>query len=336
MNVRNLIVVSASAVLFACASSNPNPGPTANDSRARANKGYGALDSEVGVGNAMDDQGQGGVSVREQRQRQAATAQAAPSLAQFANIQKPILMALPATNGDKSDPQSIVAANPFAKAAMEGVNEYLTSKGYEVRSLEGQNELDEVVQLQTEISGVEDLSYIASLMLGADVYIKFSGALRSDMITVELSAYETATARLLGSQTGSVKNNTGKSSNMRFLVHDAIKKAMPGLEEKILAYWAEDLKKGVLYKVVMNVSENYSENDVEDIQDNAVNSIRGKFTGIRVNAMTGRTVDIILYANPNDYADAFAVYSGIRSAVSSVANAKKNNISKKLIMLDLQ
>jgi hypothetical protein len=245
-------------------------------------------------------------------------------------------MALPAASGKGSSPMEVVSNNPFAKAVMEGINEYLTEKGYEVRSLEGSEDLSNLIQMQGDISGNgDDMSYIAGLALGADVYIKFSGSIKNDMVNVELSAYETSTARQLGSKTGMVQNHGNSKDKQRYLVISAAKKALPALEKTILSYWNEDAKKGVQYKVVLRIGERFQGSRLEDLQDLSISSLRSTFKSVRVNNVTERTIDIIVYADPEVYPDAYAVYSAIKSAVSSSAQAKKNNIVNKLIILEL-
>ena len=196
--------------------------PSHDEERARARAGYSALDSKTSPA--------------------ASTPSVTSALtAAYPGVSRPILMALPAASGKGSSPM---------EAVMEGINEYLTEKGYEVRTLEGSEDLSNLIQMQGDISGNgDDMSYIAGLALGADVYIKFSGSIKNDMVNVELSAYETSTARQLGSKTGMVQNYGNSKDKQRYLVISAAKKALPALEKTILSYWNEDAKKGVQYKV---------------------------------------------------------------------------------------
>jgi len=245
-------------------------------------------------------------------------------------------MALPANSSKGSSPVSVVAGNPFARAAMEGINEYLTERGYEVRSLDGSEDLSNLIQMQGDISdNGDDMSYVAGLALGADIYIKFSGSIKNHMVTVELSAYETSTARLLGSKTGTVQDHGSSSENQRYLVHSAAKKALPALEKTIQSYWNEDLQKGTQYKVIVRIGNQLSGSSLEDLQDQSVASLRKTFKSVKVNSMTERTIDLIIYANPTEFPDAYTVYSAIRDNLANIAQTKKNNITNKLIILEL-
>lgn len=250
----------------------------------------------------------------------------------------PTIMVMPAKSGKGLSELAVVNSNPLSKSMMEAINSYLTQKHYEVRSLEGQSQLDDVIKMQNDIANTDDdLSYLASLALGADIYIKYSGSANTDNVTIEVSAYETSTARLLGSQTAEVKNNGHvDQANLRANVQSAARKAMPGLEKKILAYWEDDLKKGAQYKVVMNLKGEYSDSQIEDLHDYVVRTLRQTFNSVTVNVLTGKTIDLVVYADPGKFVDSQDVYSQIRQQLKAMAESRKINVTKKLILMDLQ
>ena len=309
--IKSLIPAAALLCLAACSSS---PKPSYDAERERAHTAYNELDNATGA------------AAPQQQTTYTSDYSGTGTVVTYTDIPRPVLMVLPAKN----------ASENFAKAAMEGINEYLTEKGYEVRSLEGSEDLSNLIQMQGDISGNgDDLSYVAGLALGADIYIKFSGAIKNGMITSEISAYETSTARLLGTKTSSVQDHGSAKENQRYLIHSAAQKAMPALERTIHSYWSDDLKKGVQYKVVMRIGDRFNGTALEDLQDQGISALRNHFKSVKVNAMTEKTIDLVVYANPEEYPDAFAVYSAIRQSLASLAQAKKNNIVNKLIILEL-
>lgn len=262
-----------------------------------------------------------------------------PSPVDLSNQPKPVVMVMPAPNGKGTSVQEVVASNPNARAAMEGVMEYLTKKGYEVKSLEGGAELDNVIQMQNDIAGTDDdLAYLASLSLSADVYIKFSGSLNENgQVIVELSAYETSTARQLGSQSSFVDSHGHVTQqDMQANLKTAARKAMGSLESKIQNYWIEDMKNGTPYKVIMNLKGEYTDSQLEDIQDDIVKRMKNIFNKVRVNTITPQTIDLVVYANAEKIDDAQAAYSEIRGALKSFAETKKVNLTKKLIIMDVK
>lgn len=263
----------------------------------------------------------------------------AKNLTSSDNSIKPVIMVMPASSGKDFSVQEVIASNPNARATMEGVMDYLTKRGYEVKSLEGSADLNSLIQMQNDIVGTEDdQSYLASLALDADLYIKFSGFLNNDgQVFVELSAYESSTARQLGSHSSSV-NSHGRTSplDMKANLKTAANKAMSGLEGRLLSYWQDDLKTGVQYKVIMNIKGAYGDSQLEDLQENVVSNLKASFNKVKVNAMTAQTIDIVVYADPEKIDDAQSTYSEIRKLLKSLAETKKISISKKLIIMDIK
>lgn len=248
----------------------------------------------------------------------------------------PVIMVLPSVSSKGVGSLQVVSNNPLAKAAMDGVNEYLTKNHYEVKSLEGSDALDNVIQVQNSLAGgEEDLAYLASLVLNADIYIKFTGAVdKKGFVTVELNAYESSTARLLGTQAATI-DGQGRNSKIdqQANLRTAAKKAMPGLESKIISYWQDDVKKGNKYKVIMNIKGDYDDSQLEDLQDDITQNLKDQFKKTKVNTMTSKTIDMVVYSESDDVND---VYSQIRRSIKSIAPTKKINISKKLIIMDIQ
>lgn len=330
------------AFMTGCASSAKAP-PDSSVQRLQAQKGYDELDREMNNNGALDMQSPAAAPVTASanpstvNNQPAMVRQQQPAIVKDYEGPKPTLMVLPATKAKEVQDLLVIQNEPSSKAMMEAINAFLTQKHYEVKSLEGQGALDELIQMQQEIAGdEEDFSYLASLALGADVYLTFSGSVQGEMVVAEVNAYETATARLLGSQTSEVKNNSGPDANLRALSQSAARKAMPGLEKKILAYWSADQKNGVQYKAVIKIKGSYSNTQIEDVHDAVLNTFKSIFNKVSVNSMTSKTMDLIIYADPQKYADSHEVYSAIRNSLKSVASISKNNISRKLLLMDLQ
>ena len=53
------------------------------------------------------------------------------------------------------------------------------------------------------------------------------------------------------------------------------------------------------------------------------------------NVMTEKTIDVTVYADPARFADSQEVYSQIRNLVKPLAETKKLNITKKLILMEI-
>jgi hypothetical protein len=252
------------------------------------------------------------------------------------DIGQPIIMVSPNLTMKDGVPD-LSTESPYSRTTSEAINSYLTKKNYEVKSFDAQTELSGILQMQNDIANTEDdLSYLAGIALDADIYIKYTQEVTNDEVSVEVSAYETSTARLLGSQSAVVRNNGHTSKiNINSNIGAAVRKAMPGLEQKILGYWKMDLAKGTQYKVVANIKGEYSDSQTEDLHDAIMKGLKSNFNSVKVNVMTAKTLDFVIYANPLKYKDSQEVYSKIRQIFKSIAETKKNNITRKLILMEL-
>jgi hypothetical protein len=63
--------------------------------------------------------------------------------------------------------------------------------------------------------------------------------------------------------------------------------------------------------------------------------LKSNFSSVKVNVMTAKTLDFVIYANPLQYKDSQEVYSKIRQVFKPIAETKKNNITRKLILMEL-
>lgn len=252
------------------------------------------------------------------------------------DIGQPIIMVSPNLSLKDGVPDAS-AESPYSRTTAEAINGYLTKKNYEVKSVDGQAELNSILEMQSDIANSEDdLSYLASVALDADIYIKYSSEVTNDEVSVEVSAYETSTARLLGSQSAVVRNNGHTSKiNINSNIGAAVRKAMPGLEQKILGYWKMDLAKGTQYKVVVSIKGEYSDSQTEDLHDAIMKGLKSNFNSVKVNIMTAKTLDFVIYANPMKYKDSQEIYSKLRQIFKPIAETKKNNITRKLILMEL-
>jgi hypothetical protein len=221
---------------------------------------------------------------------------------------------------------------------MEAVNSYLTQKQYEVKSLEGDANLNSVIQMQNDIAeNDDDLSYLASLALGADIYVKFSGNVKPGAIAVELNAYESSTARLLGSESTTDSECGGNSqAAIAECLEKAARRAMPNLEKKIQAYWLKDLEQGIQYKVIMNIKGEFDEEQIEDLHDDIASGLKKAFKRVNMNVMTAKTIDAVIYADANEFPDSQSVYSAIRGMLKGKGQTKKINLTRKLILMDIE
>ena len=319
---KNFTVLSAVALLAACAS---NPPANNNDEvRTRANVAYdevpGGEPSVASGANATSENASGGPAIQVSN----ATFRSAPTV-----------LVSPALSGKMAASIDVIRQNPLAKTAMEVINAYLTGRGYTVVGLESQAQLDEVVQLQSDIAGNDDdLAYVAGLSVGADINITYAGSIQENDIVIDLNASEASTANLLASESVRMKNDPDESQ--RSLVQRAMQNAIVALENKVRDRLAAQQELGVQYKVVAHLTGEFTDDQAEEISNIVSLQLRKKFNKMQVISMSRNTYDLMIYADPDKYEDAQVVYGEFVESLSGLAKVRKQNITKKLIILEIK
>ena len=319
---RNLMVLSAAALIAACAS---NPPANNNDEvRARANAAYAEVPGDdpavASTTNSVSENAADGPAIQVSN----ATFRSAPTV-----------LVSPALSGKMVGSIDVIRQNPLAKTAMEVINAYLTGRGYTVVGLESQAQLDEVVQLQSDIAGNDDdLAYVAGLSVGADINITYAGSIQENDIVIDLNASEASTANLLASESVRMKNDPDESQ--RSLVQRAMQNAIVALENKVRDRLVAQQELGVQYKVVAHLTGEFTDDQAEEISNIVSLQLRKKFNKMQVISMSRNTYDLMIYADPDKYEDAQMVYGEFVESLSGLAKVRKQNITKKLIILEIK
>lgn len=320
-------VLAGACLLAACASNPPAKEDNSDEIRARADAAQREISRETGEVVADD--------------APAATASAGAAaeddgiIVSTVNFKtRPTVLVAPAMGAKMAGSIDVIRRNPLAKTAMEVINAYLTSRDYTVIGLESQSQLDEVVQLQSDIAGnSEDLAYVAGLSVGADINITYAGSIQEDYIVIDLNASEASTANLLASESIRLKDN---GESQRVLVQKAIQLAIKKLENKVRGRLAEEQEKGALYKVVAHLTGDFTDDQAEEISNMVSIKMRKKFNKMQVISMSRNTYDLLIYVDPNKYEDAQMVYAEFVESLEGLAKVRKQNITKKLIILEIQ
>ena len=296
---KNFMALSVGALLAACAS---NPPANNNDEvRARANAAYAEVPG--------DDP-----TIAPAQKPASESAAESPTI-QLSNAtfrSAPTVLVSPALSGKMVGSIDVIRQNPLAKTAMEVINAYLTGRGYTVVGLESQAQLDEVVQLQSDIAGNDDdLAYVAGLSVGADINITYAGSIQENDIVIDLNASEASTANLLASESVRMKNDPDESQ--RSLVQRAMQNA-----------------------IVAHLTGEFTDDQAEEISNIVSLQLRKKFNKMQVISMSRNTYDLMIYADPDKYEDAQMVYGEFVESLSGLAKVRKQNITKKLIILEIK
>jgi hypothetical protein len=255
-----------------------------------------------------------------------------------AKIGNPFVAVLPAV-GEDQNPISVLKNNQMAKQGVAAIESYLTARQYDVVVPEQQQQLSNLVSAQNTAAGnQEDIAYQLALSIGSDVYITFSGSVEDGgyggkKVAAQVRAFETTTGRLLGSETG---YSQGGDRSTSVQVEEAINDAIDKVLNRVNNYWADDLQRGIQYKVIFNISPDFSEREAEDISFAILDAVDQIAEDSKQNIFTSQTVDMLIWCNPEDFEQSIRVYQNLRRYFDyGGARLTRNNINRKLLQLDI-
>ncbi|MCU0609382.1 MAG: DUF6175 family protein [Chitinispirillaceae bacterium] len=251
----------------------------------------------------------------------------------LANAQgNPVIMVIPETPKGQT-PMQVFDANPLARHAAAVIESYLTARQYEVAVPRAADQLAEQAKMQGQVKGAEeDVAYQIALALGSDVYIIYNGTVTNGKASVQVKAYETTTARLLGTETGYSATRAGAA--MEPLVEEAINGAITNVLSRINAYWTKDLTDGIQYKLIFNVTGSFD--DIQPVQDAISDIIDEGFAKNKENVATDKTMDYNVWAKKDDFKKARNVMRFIQGKMKGVAAVKQIVLNRKLIIVGVQ
>ncbi|MBS4027493.1 MAG: hypothetical protein KGZ58_02555 [Ignavibacteriales bacterium] len=258
-----------------------------------------------------------------------------------ANIGNPMIMVLPEV-AKGENPIEKLQKDANVKIGAEVIESYLTARKYDVQVPEQMNVLNELTSAQNQVAGnEEDIAYQLALSIGSDVYITFNVKIEKGSIgkkgVVGCRAYETTTAKLLGTETGysPERPSVPDAAVIEEAMNDAIDKVL----SRISAYWKEDASRGQQYKLIFNITGTFD--DAYVISD-AIDDVLGTMTTQKKqNIATEKTVDYIIWQK--EFESTSKLFRELDKRLKentdfSGANAKlkRVNVNRKLILVSIE
>jgi hypothetical protein len=169
------------------------------------------------------------------------------------------------------EPQKRNISDEYARLSVNRVNNYFANMGYEYVDLQRINEVkDEYFKLYEETQGTVSVVQLIAQALNADVYIVVDGIVESAgsegdihfaSASIDLKAFESATGRGLGTETG-YSGKLGLASGMdaakRKAVEVAVENAIKPVVDLSREYMLKAFEQGIRYEVVVQGVPSYS------------------------------------------------------------------------------
>lgn len=255
-------------------------------------------------------------------------------------IGRPFIMVLPqaATN---QNPVDLLRNDPHIRHAAAVVESFLTSRLYDVVVPEQVSGLDQMVSALNLVEGQqEDYAYQIAQQIGSDIYITFSGTeedagFGTTRTAMLVRAFETTTGRLLGAETGYSQGRRGERS---VSTEEAMNDAIDNVLSRINNYWVDDMSRGVQYKVVLNIPDFFSRDDVEDIQFAFMDAVDAITRSSRENIATSQTLDYLIWCDPAEFGNSRNVYRSLVREFNrhgGIGRIRSVTINRKLLVLEV-
>lgn len=252
----------------------------------------------------------------------------------------PFIMVLPEVPKGQS-PIAALQRDPNLKKGAEVIESYLTARRYEVKVPEQQDAVNDLVSAKKAVAGIQDdIAYKLALSIGADIYISYNVQIEQGSVgkkaAVGCRAYETTTARLLGTETGYSPERPGAPEAA--LIEEAMNFAIDRVLSRINAYWKDDIASGRQYKVIFRITGKFD--DPDDLTDALEDVLKEVTTKRKNNATTKETSDWILWQNSyeseRDFFKAMSkAFESNKDIKKLGAKLKRINVNRKLMLLEI-
>lgn len=224
----------------------------------------------------------------------------------------PTLMVLPNTP-DGVYPTDVLKEDELAHHAAVVLEGFLAEHRYEYANPEMTADIQELVDgLQLAIGGgKKDYAYMMAQAIGSDIYITFAYKFNNktdqgsttENCSITLSAFETTTAKGLGSETG-YSNYYAVGHAKAAMLEEALNNAMVGVLASINGYWKDAFIFGVKYKGVFTLDcEDFDEDDAEDAADYLIDCAKEVCKKVKPGVITEKTVELYMWATQDQAED---------------------------------
>jgi len=190
----------------------------------------------------------------------------------------PFVMVIPQTTKEES-PIDLLNSDFLYKKGAQIIESFLTARKYDVQVPDQTVTINELVGAMADNRGIaEDVSYLYALTIGCDIYITYtiditSARLGTRKASVGVRIYETTTGRLLGTETG--YSQEIQTSSDQVVMESAFNDCMDRVLSRMNAYWKDDIKNGMQYKLVVKFIGSYSRDKLESIQFGIGDIVKG-------------------------------------------------------------
>jgi len=261
-----------------------------------------------------------------------------------ADIGYPNIMVMPEVAAGQ-DPVAKMNNDPVASQGAAVIESYLTAKDYDVILPQQSSVLSGLTDQTALLTGIaDDPQYRLALTIGSDVYLTYridvaprvlgSTTVRKASATVR--AFETSTARLLGTETGYSQERTDPD---QVVVEEALKDAVDKVLARIDSYWKDDRTRGVQYRVIVKVAGEFDRDATGRFTMLISDYLMNNCANSKENILSAKTLDFLVWAKLDQYDRSRKLADAMVKSFNGLfkgGELSQVNVNRKMILLELK
>jgi len=123
------------------------------------------------------------------------------------------------------------------------------------------------------------------------------------------------------------------------LIEEAMNNAIDPVLSKINAYWKDDLKRGIQYKLVISLGSGFDNDTAEDIAWGMGDILQQIAKDYKENVISEKTLDYLIWCDPSEYRRSSNVYRSIKEDYQNEGlpgDLDRETINRKLLLLSIK
>ena len=127
-----------------------------------------------------------------------------------------------------------------------------------------------------------------------------------------------------------------RKGELMISVEEAMNDAIDKVLARVTEYWKKDVDKGIQYKLIINLSTDFDEDQIEEIQFALMDAIEDMSKSSKENIVTAQTIDYLIWCDPGKYDKSSKVYRYLKKYFKqeeTEGTLRKLNVNRKMILL---
>lgn len=238
-------------------------------------------------------------------------------------------------------PEAKLADKAWKQFATDHVSSYLTTRKFEVLDAGQIEQLKDLTNSARGAAGVvPDEQAAIALRLGGDIYIVYDvnvsrGSVGGDK-TIKASAsaraFETTTARAVGSATGFSREYAGTAGSEEKAVAEALSDAIDRVLTNVMDYWKDDAVKG--FQFLVQVNGDFSGDAGQTLRRKLYGTLKGLSGDLKENLATDKTLNYHVWYKGSNTDLVFALQD--KFAQDSGRKLKSVSENRKLLLFTVE